>query len=96
MNQRHALVKKMPGYHQIHAFETAVAETLRAAELQRATGLGEEPGRYESGGKPGGAPEDRRIGVVWHTQGSGKSVTMAFNAGSIIPDPPWKTPLSWC
>ena len=96
MNQRHALVKMMPGYHQIHAFETAVAETLRAAELQRAAGLGEEPGPYESGGKPGGAPEDCRIGVVWHTHGSGKSVTMAFNAGSIIPDSPWKTPPSWC
>ncbi|MXX17743.1 MAG: type I restriction endonuclease subunit R, partial [Gammaproteobacteria bacterium] len=29
-------------------------------------------------------PGDRRIGVVWHTQGSGKSLTMAFYAGRII------------
>ena len=77
------LVKKMAGYHQFHAVEVAVAETLRAAELKQA----EEPGRYESGNEPGGAPGDRRIGVVWHTQGSGKSLTMAFYAGRIIREP---------
>lgn len=27
---------------------------------------------------------DRRAGVVWHTQGSGKSLTMAFYAGKLI------------
>ena len=27
---------------------------------------------------------DNRCGVVWHTQGSGKSLTMAFYAGSVI------------
>ncbi|MDE0154026.1 MAG: type I restriction endonuclease subunit R [Gammaproteobacteria bacterium] len=78
-----ALVKKMAGYHQFHAVNVAVAETLRAAELKQA----EEPGRYEAGSKPGGAPGDRRIGVVWHTQGSGKSLTMAFYAGRIIREP---------
>ena len=30
-----ALVKKMAGYHQFHAVEVAVAETLRAAELSQ-------------------------------------------------------------
>jgi len=28
----------------------------------------------------GKTPEDRRIGVIWHTQGSGKSLTMLFYA----------------
>ena len=79
-----ALVKKLAGYHQFHAVETAVQETLRAAALQRSAELGEEYGRYESGRRPGGAPGDRRIGVVWHTQGSGKSLTMAFYAGRIV------------
>ena len=80
-----ALVKKMAGYHQFHAVEVAVAETLRAAELsQTAERLEEETARYESGRKAGGAPGDRRIGVVWHTQGSGKSLSMAFYAGRII------------
>ncbi|HWA76036.1 MAG TPA: type I restriction endonuclease subunit R [Polyangiaceae bacterium] len=27
---------------------------------------------------------DRRVGVVWHTQGSGKSLTMAFYAGRVV------------
>ena len=80
-----ALVKKMAGYHQFHAVEVAVAETLRAAELsQTAERLEEEAGRQEPGRKPGGAPGDRRIGVIWHTQGSGKSLSMAFYAGRII------------
>ena len=86
-------VKKMAGYHQFHAVGTAVSETLRAAELQRAaTGLAEDPGRYESGRQAGGQPGDRRIGVVWHTQGSGKSLTMAFYAGRIIREPAMANP----
>ena len=89
-----ALVKKMAGYHQFHAVETAVAETLRAAELQRTAApmAREERGRYESGRHPGGAPGDRRIGVVWHTQGSGKSLTMAFYAGRIVREPAMENP----
>ena len=27
---------------------------------------------------------DKRVGVIWHTQGSGKSLTMAFYAGKIV------------
>ena len=87
------LAKKMAGYHQFHAVETAVGETLRAAELKRAADdVAEVPGRYESGRKPGGGPGDRRIGVVWHTQGSGKSLTMAFYAGRIIREPAMANP----
>jgi type I restriction enzyme R subunit len=65
-----ALVKKMAGYHQFHAVQVAVDETLRAA-----AGSG-----------------DRRVGVVWHTQGSGKSLTMAFYAGRIIREPAMENP----
>ena len=86
-----ALVKKMAGYHQFHAVRVAVDETLRAAELQRGQ-IGEDGGRYESGGKRGGELGDRRIGVVWHTQGSGKSLTMAFYTGSIIREPAMENP----
>ena len=35
---------------------------------------------------------DKRIGIVWHTQGSGKSLTMAFYAGKIIQHPGMKNP----
>jgi type I restriction enzyme R subunit len=38
---------------------------------------------------PGG---DRRAGVVWHTQGSGKSLTMAFYAGRIVQHPAMGNP----
>ena len=88
-----ALVKKVAGYHQFHAVETAVAETLRAAELQReVAGVAEAAGRYESGRQAGGEPGDRRVGVVWHTQGSGKSLTMAFYAGRIVREPAMHNP----
>ena len=87
------LAKKMAGYHQFHAVETAVEETVRAAALRRkAKRVAEEGGRYESGRRPGGEPGDRRIGVVWHTQGSGKSLTMAFYAGRIAREPMMENP----
>ena len=88
-----ALVKKMAGYHQFHAVRVAVAETLRATELELADEqVVERLGRYESGRKPGGEPGDRRIGVVWHTQGSGKSLTMAFYVGRIVREPAMANP----
>ncbi len=86
------IVKKMAGYHQFHAVRVAVRETLRAAELARADRVAEGGGRYEAGRKPGGTPGDRRVGVVWHTQGSGKSLTMAFYAGRIIREPAMGNP----
>ena len=86
------IVKKMAGYHQFHAVQVAVGETLRAAELAREAQVAQDRGRYEAGGKPGGKPGDRRVGVVWHTQGSGKSLTMAFYAGRIIHEPAMENP----
>ena len=85
-----ALVKKMAGYHQFHAVRVALGETLRAAQLR--DGAAEPTGQYEPGRNPGGAPGDRRIGVVWHTQGSGKSLTMAFYAGAIVRAPEMENP----
>ena len=88
------LVKKMAGYHQFHAVHTAVDETLRAAELERQQGISSGPvrGRYETGRRQGGAPGDHRVGVVWHTQGAGKSLTMAFYAGAIVREPAMENP----
>ena len=77
------IVKKMAGYHQFHAVQAAVAETLRAAALAQAA---------SAGARHGGKKGDRRIGVVWHTQGSGKSLTMAFYAGRIIREPAMANP----
>ena len=81
------LIKKMAGYHQFHAVNVAVEETLRAAQAAATRRIAQTPGRYEGGHQPGGDPGDRRVGVVWHTQGSGKSLTMAFYAGRVILHP---------
>ena len=78
------LVKKVAGYHQFHAVQAAVEETLRATELQEIVS--------RTATRHGGAPGDRRIGVVWHNQGSGKSLTMAFYAGAVIRDPAMNNP----
>ena len=86
------LTKKMAGYHQFHAVNVAVEETIRAAATPSAQHIGEERGTYSAGAQPGGDPGDRRVGVVWHTQGSGKSLTMAFYAGRVILHPGMANP----
>ncbi|MHB1950423.1 MAG: type I restriction endonuclease subunit R [Acidiferrobacteraceae bacterium] len=85
------LLKKLAGYHQFHAVNAAVEETLRAAEVG-AVHVAEPSARYAVQGKPGGDPGDRRVGVVWHTQGSGKSLTMVFYAGCVILHPAMANP----
>ncbi len=35
---------------------------------------------------------DKRVGVVWHTQGSGKSLTMVFYAGKMVQHPAMSNP----
>ena len=82
------LIKKMAGYHQFHAVQAALEETLRATALQREAAQAEQ----RAGIRPGGVPGDRRIGVVWHNQGSGKSLTMAFYTGCIIREPAMDNP----
>ncbi len=82
-------VKKMAGYHQYHAVE----QTVRASQLVDERGVLVDTGSgYETGRKPGGDPGDKRIGVVWHTQGAGKSLTMAFYAGRIVREPAMSNP----
>jgi type I restriction enzyme, R subunit len=86
------VAKKMAGYHQFHAVQYAVLETLRAAEMVHADEVREPWPGYKSGRQPGGQTGDRRAGVVWHTQGSGKSLTMAFYAGRIVREPKMQNP----
>ncbi len=86
------LIKKMAGYHQFHAVNVAVEETLRAARRAAEHRAADPLGQYKSGYQPGGEPGDRRVGVVWHTQGSGKSLTMAFYAGRVILHPTMANP----
>ena len=90
------LIKKMAGYHQFHAVNVALEETLRAAipaqSWRKSQGFTEESGRYDAGPMAGGEEGDHRVGVVWHTQGSGKSLTMAFYAGRVILAPEMENP----
>lgn len=77
-------IKKMAAYHQYFAVNKAVASTIRAAADFSATMARESPARYGLSSVESQAKGDRRAGVVWHTQGSGKSLTMVFYAGKII------------
>lgn len=65
-----AIAKKIAGYHQFHAVNAAVEETIRATGALSAGHLraAEEHGRYETPSTPGGEHGDRRVGVIWHTQ----------------------------
>src|SRR5881227_4035238 len=81
--------KIIAGYHQFFAVKAAVDETLRATAKDR---VAEAPGTYWAGKMEGGKEGDRRVGVVWHTQGSGKSLSMLFYAGCIIEHPAMENP----
>lgn len=87
------LAKKMAGYHQYHAVNVALAETIRACvPSTKQEQIGEELGRFYAKGQREAKPGDRRVGVIWHTQGSGKSLTMAFYAGRVVMHPVMKNP----
>ena len=91
--------KKIAYYHQYYAVNRAVESTLRAAALDRLDqsqrlvqsdqpdhAIKEDPATYGAGlpsvaSQPDG---DRKAGVVWHTQGSGKSLSMLFYTGKIV------------
>ncbi|MBW8333988.1 MAG: type I restriction endonuclease subunit R [Prolixibacteraceae bacterium] len=85
-------VKKLAAYHQYYAVNRAVESTIRATGFRRdvacnvsdADIIQESP---ESYGLPGISKQpigDRKGGVVWHTQGSGKSLSMVFYTGKIV------------
>lgn len=82
--------KIIAGYHQFHAVHVAVSETVRASGMnwKVADNLGTSYARPLPDGKTG----DHRIGVVWHTQGSGKSFTMLFFAALVARTPQMRNP----
>jgi type I restriction enzyme, R subunit len=87
-----ALHKIIAGYHQFHAVNAAVEETVRASGMGESDALREEIGRSWAGEMHGGKPGDRRAGVVWHTQGSGKSFSMLFYAARVVRHPAMQNP----
>jgi type I restriction enzyme R subunit len=87
-----ALHKIIAGYHQFHAVNAAVEETVRASGMADRNLLREDVGTYWAGRMHGGKPGDRRAGVVWHTQGSGKSFSMLFYAARVVRHPVMQNP----
>jgi type I restriction enzyme R subunit len=86
------LVKIIAGYHQFHAVRKAVEQTLRASASSMVRGVAEDPVLYGLPSAQTQAAGDRRIGVIWHTQGSGKSLLMAFYAGLLVKHPAMANP----
>lgn len=79
-------VKKVAAYHQYYAVNKAVESTVRATgiNLDDRFVLREDPAKYglkDVSEQPWG---DRKAGVVWHTQGSGKSLSMVFYVGKVV------------
>ncbi|MGB7749730.1 MAG: type I restriction endonuclease subunit R [Verrucomicrobiia bacterium] len=98
------VVKKLAGYHQFHAVNKAVETTLRAAgvspdfsrrrreETHSSSVSSSESQRLVTSSPTSENIGDRRAGVIWHTQGSGKSLSMVFYAGKIVQHPAMENP----
>ena len=79
-------VKKLAAYHQYYAVNAAIASTRRAAAQSEfpAAAVKEAPASYGLPGTDRQPQGDKKAGVVWHTQGSGKSLSMVFYTGKIV------------
>lgn len=75
--------KKLAAYHQYWAVNKAIESTRRACakSTMKFRAAPESYGLDSVKDQPKG---DKKAGVVWHTQGSGKSLTMVFYAGKLI------------
>jgi type I restriction enzyme, R subunit len=83
-------VKKLAAYHQYYAVNRAVESTLRASgyivkksDYSPVT-IRQSPESYGVPGVKAQPAGDKKGGVVWHTQGSGKSLSMVFFTGKIV------------
>jgi len=96
------IAKKAAGYHQYHAVNQALASTLIACGIEAPPDARYARFVEAEAGDPFRVAEsqseyksqfgDRRAGVVWHTQGSGKSLSMVFYASKVIRHPAMENP----
>jgi len=78
-------VKKVAAYHQYYAVNKAVESTLRATGINLGGDrVAESPANFGFKTVKEQTVGDHRAGVVWHTQGSGKSLSMVFYTGKIV------------
>ena len=82
------LIKKIAGYHQFHAVREAVNATVIAAQNPEQFAQAERRATYGAQVVPG----SKKAGVVWHTQGSGKSISMCCYAGKLLQQPEMNNP----
>ena len=82
------LIKKIAGYHQFHAVREAVNATVIAAQSPGQLGQAEKRATYGAQVVAG----SKKAGVVWHTQGSGKSISMCCYAGKLLQQPEMNNP----
>lgn len=82
---REGTVKKLSAYHQYFAVNKAISSSLRAsAEDSSVQYISEHPAYYDLPSVHQQEKGDKRGGVVWHTQGSGKSLSMVFYTGKLV------------
>ncbi len=74
------IVKKIAAYHQFHAVRAAVKAAVIAATQPAANTAQDQWASYAERVKPG----SRMGGIVWHTQGSGKSISMVCFAAKLM------------
>lgn len=87
-NDSDKLIKKIAGYHQFHAVREAVKATVIASQDPGQFFQAEKRARYADEVVPG----SKKAGVVWHTQGSGKSISMVCYAGKLLQQPEMNNP----
>ena len=81
------IIKKIAGYHQFHAVREAVRVTVIASQPPEKNSINDRA--------PWGRevlPGSRKAGVVWHTQGSGKSISMCCYTGKLLQQPEMNNP----
>ncbi|MCF7971589.1 MAG: type I restriction endonuclease subunit R, partial [Methylococcaceae bacterium] len=74
------IIKKIAGYHQFHAVREAVRVTVIAAQALTGNEVSDKRAAYSDDVQRG----SKKAGVVWHTQGSGKSISMCCYAGKLL------------
>lgn len=87
-NDGDVIIKKIAGYHQFHAVREAVKATVIAAQRPDRNKLAEPRANWANEVEPGSG----KAGVVWHTQGSGKSISMVCYAGKLLAQPAMNNP----
>lgn len=82
-------VKKIAAYHQYYAVNKAIESAIRATGFAKRISkpkdlVEEDPANYGLPAVKSQPVGDRKGGVVWHTQGSGKSLSMVFFTGELV------------